>query len=118
MPGLCGLLNHSRERSLRLGTPVRGLFMVSPAAHTPFYCASLCVVLIQVRCLHHRRHFAKFSEGRARRLKLTPIKTFRTYDFDPTTSSKKSDKSLVNNSKIAAPSARYELGGSVCRRYR
>jgi hypothetical protein len=37
---LCGLLNHSLERSLRLVTPVSGLFMVSPAAHTPYFCAS------------------------------------------------------------------------------
>src|SRR6266481_8210458 len=35
MPGLCGSLNHSLERSLRLVTPVSGLFMISPAAHTP-----------------------------------------------------------------------------------
>jgi hypothetical protein len=35
------LLNHSLERSLRLTTPVSGLFMGSgsPAAHTPCFCA-------------------------------------------------------------------------------
>jgi hypothetical protein len=33
-------LNHSLERSLRLVTPVSGLFMVSPAAHTPCFCAN------------------------------------------------------------------------------
>src|ERR1700704_4264227 len=58
MPGLWGLLNHSRERSLRLVTPVSGLFMVSPAVHTPLYGASLCVVLIEGRCLHHGPDFA------------------------------------------------------------
>jgi hypothetical protein len=36
---LCGLLNHSLERSLRLVIPLSGLFMVSPAAHTPYFCA-------------------------------------------------------------------------------
>src|SRR3954468_3170914 len=42
MPGFCGSLNHSDERSLRLvvsglGVPEAGLVMVSPAAHT-FRC--------------------------------------------------------------------------------
>jgi hypothetical protein len=32
MPGLCGLLNHSLERSLRLVTPVSGLFIVVSSA--------------------------------------------------------------------------------------
>jgi hypothetical protein len=33
------LLNHSLERSLRFVTPVGGLFMGSPAAHTLYSCA-------------------------------------------------------------------------------
>src|ERR1700761_1277570 len=50
MPGLVGSLNHSLERSLRLVTPVRGLFMFSPAAHTPYNCALLQPFLHAAAC--------------------------------------------------------------------
>src|SRR5882724_13037644 len=80
MPGLWGLLNHSRERSLRLPTPVRGLFMVSPAAHTPHYCASYCALfLIEVQCLHDGSHFANSAAvGKTQELtqELSGPKTF------------------------------------------
>src|SRR6266436_4149072 len=108
MPGLCGLLNHSWERSLRLPTPVSGLFMgFSRSAHASLLCY-LCVVLISADVSQIQRQPAR------RKGLQKPIlsETFRTYDFDPTTSSKKSDKSLTNNSNTAAPTAGHQLGGS------
>jgi hypothetical protein len=54
------LLNHSLERSLRLVTPVSGLFMVSPAAHTPYFCASFSY---GTRCLPRHRAVRNVGGG-------------------------------------------------------
>jgi hypothetical protein len=63
---LCGLLNHSLERSLRLVTPVSGLFIVSPAAHTRLIFVRN--VHASGRCLHVIAPFATFAgvDGRLR----------------------------------------------------
>src|SRR6202158_397075 len=106
MPGLCGLLNHSLERSLRLVTPVSGLFIVSPPAHTPYFCAEFSY---WGRCLHVIASFATLAaEG-------------NSYDFDPTTSPKKSGKDpRLNQITMAAVTAEAHVywGGYVCRRCR
>src|SRR5215467_10087078 len=85
MPGLCGLLNHSAERSLRLVTPVSGLFMVSPAAHTRLFVRHSD---FGGRCLHDATHFAN------------PAVPDKLYDFDPTTPRKKSDKTAPTKADL------------------
>src|SRR5258708_7162301 len=82
MPGLCGSLNHSLERSLRLVTPVSGLFMISPAAHTPCLLCGIFLIGGDVYT----------PTGRPQRWRQAA----KAYDFDPRTSAGNSAKTPSN----------------------
>src|SRR5579871_2175479 len=84
MPGLCGLLNHSLERSLRLVRPVSGLFMGFSRNRT-------CPVIV------------RFFWSRADIVQIANLAAGgKTYDFDPRTERRKSGMRRSNNDKTAA----------------
>jgi hypothetical protein len=100
---LWGLLNHSLERSLRRLTPASGLFMGSPAAHTPYFCGSFSY---GIQCLHVIACFATLAVRLNSKVNSQTSRA-NAYDFDPTTSPKKSDKTQSNKKKTAAFAATY-----------